>query len=76
MTLIAIVPGLVVGYLTALKFMAAYDTDQFTFTLDMRTTTFVLSALFILVVTLLSQWPGLRAIRRLDIAQVVRERAV
>ena len=56
--------------------MAAYDTDQFAFTLSMRWTTLVLSALFIVVVTLVSQWPGLRAIRRLDIAKIVRERAV
>jgi hypothetical protein len=30
----------------------------------------------IVVVTLLSQIPGLRVIRRLDVAKVVRERAV
>ena len=75
-TLIGIVPGLVFGFLIAQQFMAAYDTDQFTFTLSMRWTTLVLSALFIVVVTLVSQWPGLRAIRRLDIAKIVRERAV
>jgi putative ABC transport system permease protein len=75
-TLIAIIPGLVLGYLTAAQFMSAYNTDQFTFDLEMRSSTLVLSALFIVVVTLLSQWPGLRAVRRLDIAQVVRERAV
>ncbi len=75
-TLIAIGPGLLLGFLVAQEFMAAYDSDQFTFTLTMRWTTLVLSALFILVVTLLSQWPGLREIRRLDIAKIVRERAV
>jgi putative ABC transport system permease protein len=75
-TLVGIVPGLVFGFLIAQQFMAAYDTDQFTFTLSMRWTTLVLSALFIVVVTLVSQWPGLRAIRRLDIAKIVRERAV
>lgn len=75
-TLIGIVPGLLFGFLIAQEFMAAYDSDQFTFTLAMRWTTPVLSALFIVMVTLLSQWPGLRAIRRLDIAKIVRERAV
>ena len=49
--------------------------DQFGFTLEMRTSTLVLSALAILGVALLSQWPGLRAVRRLDVARVVRERA-
>jgi putative ABC transport system permease protein len=75
-TLLGIVPGLIVGYAVAYEFMAAYDTDQFTFTLSMRPTTFLFSALVIVVVTLLSQRPGLRAIRRLDVASVVRERAV
>jgi putative ABC transport system permease protein len=75
-TLLGVVPGLAVGYLTAMEFMAAYDSDQFDFTLSMKPTTLLFSALFILAVTLLSQWPGLRAVRRLDIARVVRERAV
>lgn len=75
-TLVAIVPGLILGYLTASEFMAAYESDQFSFALAVRWTTFAISALFILVVTLLSQRPGLKAIRRLDIATIVRERAV
>ncbi len=75
-TLLGIVPGLAVGYFTAAEFMAAYDNDQFAFMLSIRPTTFVFSALFILAVTLLSQIPGLRVVRRLDIASVVRERAV
>ncbi len=75
-TLLGIVPGLFVGYLTAMEFMAAYDNDQFTFTLSMQPRTIVVSALFIIAVTLLSQIPGLRHVRRLDIASVVRERAV
>jgi putative ABC transport system permease protein len=75
-TLVAIVPGLVIGFLVAREFMAAYESDQFSFTLAIRWTTFVVSAGFILVVTLLSQRPGLREIRRLDIAKIVRERAV
>jgi putative ABC transport system permease protein len=75
-TLLGVVPGLLIGYLTAMEFMAAYDSDQFDFTLSMKPTTLLLSALFILAVTLLSQRPGLRAVRRLDIARVVRERAV
>jgi putative ABC transport system permease protein len=75
-TLLGVVPGLAVGYFTAMEFMAAYDSDQFDFTLSMKPTTLLFSALFILVVTLLSQRPGLRAVRRLDIARVVRERAV
>ena len=75
-TLIAIVPGLIVGVLVASEFMAAYESDQFLFHLAVRWTTLAFSALFILLVTLMSQRPGLKAIRRLDIAKIVRERAV
>jgi putative ABC transport system permease protein len=75
-TLLGILPGLAIGYLTAAEFMAAYDNDQFSFMLQMRPRTMVVSAAVIVGVTLLSQWPGLRAIRRLDVASVVRERAV
>jgi putative ABC transport system permease protein len=75
-TLIAIVPGLVVGYFVAAEFMAAYESDQFSFALAVRWTTFASSALFIVAVTLLSQRPGFREIRGLNIAEIVRERAV
>jgi putative ABC transport system permease protein len=74
-TVIGIAPGLVAGYLVAAAFMASFSSDQFSFALQMRTSTLVLSALAILGVSLLSQWPGLRAVRRLDVARVVRERA-
>jgi putative ABC transport system permease protein len=75
MTLIGIGPGLLIGYELARVFMAQFTNDQFDFDLEIRASTFVLSALAILVVALLSQVPGLRAVRRLDVAEVVRERA-
>ncbi len=72
---IGIVPGLLVGYLSAAAFMATYSSDMFSFALQMRPTTLVLSAAAMLVVTGLSLWPGLRAVGNLDIARVVRERS-
>jgi putative ABC transport system permease protein len=74
-TLIGIVPGLIIGYLVADLFMASFSSDQFSFALEMRTSTLIFSAIAILVVALLSQIPGLRAVRRIDVAEVVRERA-
>jgi putative ABC transport system permease protein len=74
-TALGIVPGLVAGYLAAAAFMASFSSDQFSFALEMRTSTLILSAVAIFAVALLSQIPGLRAVRRLDIAEVVRERA-
>ncbi len=75
LTLLGIVPGLVAGYLVARGFMASFSSDQFSFELEFRTSTLVLSSLAILLVALLSQIPGLRAVRGLDIAAVVRERS-
>jgi len=74
-TVIGIVPGLIVGYEVARLFLASFASDAFTFNLQIRTSTLILSSLAILAVSLLSERPGLRAVRRLDIAEVVRERA-
>ena len=74
-TAIGIVPGLVVGVEVSRLFLASFSSDAFSFELQIRASTLVLSALAILVVSLLSERPGLRAVRKLDIAEVVRERA-
>jgi len=75
LTLAGIIPGLILGYLAAAEFMASFNSDLFTFDLVVRPLTFVGTALGILVAAALSQWPALRAVRRLDLARVVRERA-
>jgi putative ABC transport system permease protein len=75
MTLLGIGPGLLIGYELARLFLTQYTDDQFDFGLEMYTSTLILSAVAILIVALLSQLPGLRAVRRPDVAEVVRERA-
>ena len=75
LTLLGIVPGLIAGYLVARGFMASFSSDQFSFDLEFRTSTLIISSLAIVLVALLSQVPGLRAVRSLDIATVVRERS-
>jgi putative ABC transport system permease protein len=72
---IGIVPGLLIGYELARVFMGQFSYDWFSFEVQARSSTFVLSAAAILVVALLSQLPGLRAVKRLDVASVVRERS-
>jgi putative ABC transport system permease protein len=74
-TATGIVPGLIVGVEVSRAFLASFSSDSFSFDLQIRASTLLLSALAILAVSLLSERPGLRAVRRLDIAQVVRERA-
>ncbi|MEZ4570644.1 MAG: FtsX-like permease family protein [Thermomicrobiales bacterium] len=54
---LAIVPGLLTGYLCARWFMASFSTDLFQFDLQVYPPTFLLSALAVIAVALLSQWP-------------------
>jgi putative ABC transport system permease protein len=74
LTLSGIVVGLPVAYLAAQRFMAAYSSDLFQFDLHLRPWTPALTALALVTVALLSELPGLRALRRIEIARVVRER--
>jgi len=76
LTLMGIPTGLVLGYVTASVFMSSFSSDLFSFDLDMNPLTMVWTALAVLVVAMLSQIPGLRAVRRLDIATVVRQRTL
>ena len=68
--------GLVAGYLTSAAAMASFQSDMFRFELYVKPLTFVWSSLAILIVALISQWPGLRAVGRMDIARVVKERSL
>jgi putative ABC transport system permease protein len=74
MTLLGVGPGLVAGVVGGRLLMDSYSSDLFRLQLVVRPTTLVVSALAIVGVAFVSQWPSLRAVRRLDIAAVVRER--
>lgn len=67
--------GLIAGYYTSKAALSTFSSDLFTFDLYMRPWTFVFASLAIVVVALLSQGPGLRAIRRIDIPKIVKERS-
>ena len=75
LTAIGIVPGLFVGTWAAAWFIGTYSSDMFVYTLHMKPTTYVFSALAMFAVTGLSLLPGIRAVGRVDIARVVRERS-
>jgi putative ABC transport system permease protein len=75
LTAIGVVPGLIVGYLVAAQFMSSFSSDLFEFDLQVRPLSFVAAALACFVAVGLSLWPALRAVNRVDLARVVRERA-
>jgi putative ABC transport system permease protein len=76
LTLLALVPGVLVGYLVAAAFMASFSSDLFSFGLTLRASTPLLVAAAVVIAALLSQWPVLRAVDRIDTARVVRERSL
>ncbi len=76
LTLIGVIPGLVIGYVFAYYGLSIYSSDMFTMSLYIRPTTYVFTVLAIIVAALLSQRPVLRAVQRLDVATVVRERSL
>ena len=55
--------------------MASYTTDQFAFDFLVLPRTIVASATAIMAVAGLSQVPGIRALRALDIAETVRQQS-
>ncbi len=73
--LLGIPLGLVAGYFIAQAAMASFTSDLFSFDLYIKPMTYVWSALAILAVALISQWPGLRAIRNVNIPEIVKERS-
>ncbi len=76
MTLLGVVPGVVAGVIGGAALMRSFSSDLFQLELVVQPTTVLIAVAAILAVAALSQWPSLRAMRRLDIAAVVRERDV
>jgi putative ABC transport system permease protein len=66
--------GLILGVLAARAFLDTFSSDLFHFALHLDWWTLPASAAGVLLAAALSQWPATRAIRRMDIARVVRER--
>jgi putative ABC transport system permease protein len=68
--------GLVLGVWAAKAFLASFSSDIFQFPLVMPWYVLVGAAVGVLAAAGLSQWPASRAIRRVDVAKVVRERSI
>ncbi len=72
-TVLGIVPGVILGVVGGRLMLDSFSSDMFRLDMVVRPLTLVLSAAAIVAVAVISQWPGLRSVRRLDIASVVRE---
>lgn len=76
LTAIGIIPGVLLGIGISAVFLSSFNNDSFTFQLMIQPVTIVVAIVVMFGVALLSLIPGVGSIRRLDIAEVVRERAV
>jgi len=67
--------GLALGVLAADRFLGMFTSDMFRLPLSLPWWTLLLAASGVVLAAALSQGPAVRAVRRLDVARVVRERA-
>ncbi|WP_329001063.1 FtsX-like permease family protein [Kribbella sp. NBC_00709] len=67
--------GVAAGLLAARAFLGSFSSDLFTFRLTFGWWVVPAAVVAVLAAATLSQWPAVRAVRRLDIARVVRERS-
>lgn len=74
-TLLAVPIGLLAGILAARALVRSFNSDMFAFHLSIGPLPVLLAAVAVLAAAALSQLPAARAVDRIDIAHVVRERA-
>ncbi len=67
--------GVAAGMLAARAFLGSFSSDLFTFRLTFGWWVIPAAVVAVLAAATVSQWPAIRAVRRLDVARVVRERA-
>jgi len=75
LTFIGIPFGLLLGWWATDALMKSYSSDMFVFTTYIAPQTYVLVSLAMVGVTLISLWPGVRALGKTDIGSIVRQRS-
>jgi putative ABC transport system permease protein len=75
LTVLGLIPGLLIGYWSGAYFLSAFSNDVFILDFYMSPLSIAGTAVALLVVAGLSLIPALRTVRRIDIGEVVRERA-
>jgi putative ABC transport system permease protein len=67
--------GVAAGMLAAKVFLSSFNSDLFAFRLAFGWWVIPAAVVGVMAAAAVSQWPAVRAVRRLDVARVVRERA-
>jgi putative ABC transport system permease protein len=76
LTVMGVIPGAVLGYIVGIYFMRQFSVDAFTLDFAMRPVSILISIIAMVVVAGLSLIPSIRRVRKIDIGETVRERAV
>jgi putative ABC transport system permease protein len=74
-TMLGIPVGLALGVAAAEQLLGSFSSDLFQLPLSLPWWALLSAAAGVLLAAALSQWPAVRAVRRLDLVRVVRERA-
>ena len=75
LTVMGIIPGMLVGYLAAVALMNSFSSPEFPISANIRPVSYVGAAVVMIVVAALSLIPAIRAVKRINVGEVVRERA-
>ncbi|MFQ5434462.1 MAG: ABC transporter permease [Anaerolineae bacterium] len=70
--LVTLVPGMIMGWYTAVQFGKAFSADLFTFDVIVSPQGYIITALGILATMLLAGWPAIRRVNRLNLAEATK----
>jgi putative ABC transport system permease protein len=76
LTMMGIIPGVILGWAIGYLFMRQFSVDAFTLDFAMRPSSIVISILALIAAAGLSLIPAIRKIGKIDIGEIVRERAM
>ncbi len=75
LTAMGVVPGLIVGYMAAAAFTNSFSSDQMPISLELRPLSLIGAVVAMFAVAGLSLIPAIRAVKRINVGEIIRERA-
>jgi putative ABC transport system permease protein len=76
MGLLGLIPGYIAARIVMVQAMKLYETDLFAFTPSISVWTFVITGVMVIVLMVLSEFPSLRHIHNLDLAESTKRRSL
>ena len=70
--LVALIPGMVLGYLVAVQVGKVFSNELINFTIKINPSTYVITAVGILLTMLVASWPAFRRISRMNLAEATK----